>query len=91
MYCVFTDKGDTAAQALGKVTVLMGSGWIAQTSQYSTSPADPAIGDYLTVNAGGELKIAENEGEKIVAQCIRGVVNSEIQIQALSPFSISNK
>tara|TARA_Y100001973_G_scaffold106120_1_gene182167 strand:- start:10821 stop:11321 length:501 start_codon:yes stop_codon:yes gene_type:complete len=83
MRCVFTQKGDTASQALNKITVLWDFGWEAETSLYAGNPAG---GDLLTVNSDGKLAVTSDNGQLIVAMCTKGESNSKITFQALSPF-----
>ena len=83
-YPVWTQKGDTAAQAIDKLTIIMSHGWEAETSMYAGSPV---VGDLLTHNSDGKLLVTTTAGNIVIGVCTRGVSNSKIRFQSVSPYT----
>jgi hypothetical protein len=97
VYCSFTQKGDTAMQAIDKMTILFNQGWEAESSYYSATDSGtgadaPAIGSLLSVNTDGDLCVASLLGHTVVAVCTRGPVavggTNHIRFQAVSPYTL---
>jgi hypothetical protein len=86
-YQVFTKKGDYSAQTLGKVTILNSFDYIAETDQFTGTPA---AGAYLTVNSDGVLLATTTTNHVAVAIALNTPTGTDLlKYQRISPMQLN--